>query len=81
MAKRIHELKLLTPYYSSVKNGYKRFELRKNDRDFHVGDILRLKEWDGHDYTGESMDVCVTYVLLQFQGLERGYCIMSIDPI
>lgn len=77
---RIHELKILPEFYDAVCCGDKRFEIRKNDRNFHTGDILRLKEWDGEKYTGEELDVLVRYVLFDWQdGLKNGYCIMSID--
>lgn len=39
-----HELKLDIKYFEDVKNGKKNFEIRKNDRDFKVGDILKLKK-------------------------------------
>ena len=77
---KIHELKILPEYYDAVRSGDKRFELRRNDRDFHKGDILRLKEWDGEKYTGEEIDVLVRYILFNWTaGLQDGYCIMSID--
>ncbi|AYF99887.1 DUF3850 domain-containing protein [Lactococcus allomyrinae] len=41
---KIHELKLDIKYFDDVKNGIKNFEIRKNDRDFQVGDILELKK-------------------------------------
>lgn len=44
---RIHELKITEPYFSDVAFGSKNFEIRKNDRDFKVGDILILRKWDG----------------------------------
>ncbi|WP_285046665.1 DUF3850 domain-containing protein [Lactococcus petauri] len=40
---KTHELKLDIKYFDEVKNGTKNFEIRKNDRDFKVGDILELK--------------------------------------
>lgn len=40
---KIHELKLDVKYFDEVKDGNKNFEIRKNDRDFNVGDILKLK--------------------------------------
>ena len=78
-----HELKILPEYYDAVRFGDKRFEIRKNDRDYHTGDILRLKEWDGKQYTGEELDVLVRYVLygIDEYGLAEGYCIMSIDTM
>ena len=78
----IHELKILPEYYDAVRCGDKRFEIRKNDRDYHTGDILRLKEWDGEKYTGEELDALVRYVLYDWTGgLQDGYCIMSIDTM
>ena len=79
---KIHELKILPEYYDAVRCGDKRFEIRKNDRDFHTGDILRLKEWDGEKYTGDELDALVRYVLYDWTGgLQDGYCIMSIDTM
>lgn len=42
---KTHELKLDIKYFDDVKSGKKNFEIRKNDRDFQVGDILELKAW------------------------------------
>ena len=80
---KIHELKILPEYYDAVRCGDKRFEIRKNDRDYHRGDILRLKEWDGKEYTGEEIDVLVRYIYhgIDEYGLAEGYCIMSIDTM
>ena len=80
---KIHELKILPEYYDAVRCGDKRFENRKNDRDYHTGDILRLKEWDGKQYTGEELDSVVRYIYhgIDEYGLAEGYCIMSIDTM
>lgn len=82
MGMTIHELKILPEYFDAVRCGDKRFEIRKNDRNFLRGDILRLNEWDGEKYTGESIDVLVRYVLYDFRdGLKDDFCIMSIDAM
>lgn len=83
MKTQIHELKILPKYYDAVCCGDKRFEIRKNDRNYRCGDILRLKEWNGKEYTGEEIDVLVRYVYhgIGEYGLARGYCIMSIDTL
>lgn len=39
-----HELKLVQPFFNDVFTGKKKFEIRKNDRDFKIGDELILKE-------------------------------------
>lgn len=48
----IHDLKITPKYFDDVWNGIKRFELRKDDRDYQIGDTLLLREWDGEKYTG-----------------------------
>lgn len=39
---KFHELKILDIYYEEVANGTKPFELRKNDRDYQVGDLIHF---------------------------------------
>ena len=78
MMKR-HEIKILPEYFAPVSVGEKRFELRKNDRDYHAGDSVTLKEWDGTDYTGNELTVGIRYVLKDCPeyGLADGYCIFG----
>ena len=77
-----HELKILPQYFEAVVSGKKKFELRKNDRDYKVGDILMLREWD-KDYTGNFVKVKVEYILQDCPeyGLQNGYCILSFDRL
>ena len=42
----IHVLKCWPQYYRAIESGEKTWEIRKNDRDYHVGDILHLRPWD-----------------------------------
>lgn len=42
----IHDLKCWPQYFWSVVRGEKPFEIRKNDRNFKVGDYLGLQEYD-----------------------------------
>ena len=75
----VHEMKLLSQYYDAVESGNKTFELRKDDRNVQVGDILLLKEWTGELYTDRQKKVGVTYVLRNCPqyGLAEGYCIIG----
>jgi len=86
----IHDLKTWPEYYKLVESGEKRFEVRKNDRPYAVGDFLNLREWqptgtvDGVAitgyYTGQSIYAKVTYILHGGQfGLPENICIMSIE--
>jgi hypothetical protein len=83
----IHELKCWPEYFHAVKSGDKKFEIRKWDRPYKVGDRLLLREWDPKtgDYTGAIQKVMVTYLLdmTYLPGCEiphfQGYVCMSID--
>ena len=46
----LHVLKTVQPYFEALWSGEKRFEVRKNDRGFEVGDslCLSLAESLGH---------------------------------
>ena len=58
----LHDLKTLPKYFEAVKDGDKTFEVRKDDRDFQVGDYVNLREWNG-EYTGNSFVRQITYIL------------------
>lgn len=78
---RIHKLKLRPEYYEAIMSGKKRFEVRINDRDYRVGDIIEFKEWNETKYTGRtSIYFTITYILSDFDGLKDGYVILSIRP-
>lgn len=79
-----HELKTWTEYFDAVLAGKKTFEVRKNDRDFHEGDILLLNKWDNvkNEYAGSQTAFTITYVLKGGQfGIEEGYCVLGLKPI
>lgn len=76
---KLHELKILPQYFSEVLSGNKRFEIRKNDRDFKQGDIVKLREFNGKDYTGYYIKAKIGYVLKGGNyGLDENYCVFSI---
>lgn len=76
---RIIIKKILPKYFEEVIKGNKNFELRKDEDDIQVGDLIRLKEWDGEKYTGRSKVKSVAYVLRDVPeyGLVEGYCIIG----
>jgi uncharacterized protein YqfB (UPF0267 family) len=76
----LHELKILPAYFNQVSAGYKTFEIRKNDRNFMVGDNVLLREFEDGQYTGCKKIKKITYVLTseEFEGLKDGYCVFSI---
>ena len=74
-----HDLKTLPQYFEPLASGPKTFEIRRNDRDFRVGDVLLLREWDPTTatHTGRTCRRRVTYVLADF-GLLAGYVCMGL---
>lgn len=77
-----HELKIYPTYFEDVISGKKKFEIRKNDRKFRVGDILILKEWDNIKYSGREARAEVIYLIDdKFAGIQPGYVVMGIELI
>ena len=78
----VHYLKIKPEYYKDVECGLKKFELRKNDRNFQVGDILMLIKLDSEgNETDQVIRVKVNYILKDCPqyGLKDGYAILGID--
>lgn len=76
---RIHELKTLPHYFRCVAAGLKSFEVRLDDRNFCVGDLLRLQEFEPVvGYTGRIVEKTIGYILSGGQfGIERGYVVLG----
>ena len=79
-----HELKIDTLYYNDVLTSKKTFEVRKNDRDFAVGDLLELREVEHtrhsfhSEYTGRKLLMEITYILNDPTYCKDGYVILGI---
>jgi hypothetical protein len=81
-----HELKILPAFFEQVLNGNKPFEIRENDRDFKLHDVLLLREIEParsvHEevkYTGRMKAVRVTYIT-DFQQ-KPGFVVMGVAII
>lgn len=77
-----HHLKCWPHFFAAVASGEKRFELRKNDRDFKAGDFLILEEYDpqAQSYTGRAVGCRVTYCT-EGEWLAPGHVAMSLGPV
>jgi hypothetical protein len=76
-----HDLKCWPVFFEKILTGEKRHEIRLNDRNFQVGDILQLREWDPitKRHTGRAVLREVTYITPSPSiGLLPGYVAMSI---
>jgi len=83
----IHELKTVNPYFTLVWMGDKRAELRNNDRNFAVGDILVLREFTpGNstgvgEFTGRAVCVRISDVCDYPEALRPGFVMLSFYPL
>ena len=78
---KIHALKIQPKYFADVLCGKKNFELRKDDRDFQVWDLITLQEYENGAYTGKEIkNIPICYILRDCPeyGLKEGYCILGL---
>ncbi|SXG02932.1 Domain of Uncharacterised Function with PDB structure [Klebsiella variicola] len=75
-----HELKIFPEFFAAVCTGVKRAELRKNDRDYRVGDTLHLMETPRGSChrTGEFINVKITHIADVGEWMP-GYVLRSVE--
>ena len=84
-----HILKTWPTYWNQVETGEKTFEVRKNDRNFQIGDTVELRRFDpeaddAEDFAANPQD----YPVLRFDigsmiigpqfGIEDGWAVLSL---
>ncbi|MBA0884935.1 DUF3850 domain-containing protein [Flavobacterium undicola] len=75
-----HDLKIKYEFAQLHFIGKKNWELRKNDRDFKAGDIIRFKIIEFEDTSKWSYTRTITNVFEDTNyGLQEGYVILSIE--
>ena len=92
MMMRTHELKSWPEFYGPIVDGSKTAELRINDRNYAVGDVLVLCEWEPNNevYTGRRCRRRVSHILYgcgsvgviaPLRGLSTKYVMLSLQEI
>jgi hypothetical protein len=91
----VHELKCWPQQFEALLAGVKAHEVRKRDRDFRVGDQLKLREWEPlyaemdkdalimkqGKYTGREQVVTVGWITEPgCFGLPADVCVMTVLP-
>ena len=79
----IHDLKCWPVHYSPLVTGVKTFDVRKNDRGYHTGDTILMREWNPvtGKYTDRMILLEITYILFadgDIKGLETGYVVLAV---
>lgn len=76
-----HMLKIDEPYYQSILNGEKKFEIRFNDRNYQVGDTIVLHPFrEGVKVNRAPIGARINYIHSGL-GLQDGYVILGIEFI
>jgi len=62
----VHDVKCNDDYFWMVERGIKPFELRLNDRDYHIGDYMLLREYNlEHDrFSGRTVMAIITCLVV-----------------
>ena len=86
-APKVHRLKSAQPGFDQLRFGGRNFEVRKNDRDYQVGDLLLLEEHNPEpgEETAEDPRIIAARVHHVMEGgqfgIEAGYVVMGIEVI
>lgn len=73
---KTHELKIKSNYLDDIESGKKTFEIRKNDRNYQVGDEIIFII--GFDYSHAMYEI--TYIHSEL-GLQEGYVVLGIKEV
>lgn len=62
--RKVHTVKSWTMLFEAALSGQKTHDIRLLDRDYQVGDVLLLQEydWGAKKYTGRELYVEITYI-------------------
>lgn len=85
---KTHTLKTWPEYFDLLKKGVKKFEVRYNDREYNIGDVVICQEYnnDTKEYTGEELRFVISYKscwsddIIMGNALKVGYCILGLIP-
>lgn len=85
-----HELKSWPKFFNQIIAGLRMHELRRNDRNFQIGDRIKLCEFDpdSQAYTGRTFAVEITSITstkescaVSKDALHPEFCIMSVKAL
>lgn len=74
---KVHNLKIKPQYFWDIVCDIKRFEVRENDCNFKVGDIITLREFENGKFTGKSINVEIIYILNDKEYCKEGYVVLG----
>ena len=79
-----HELKTHRQYFNEIWDRKKLFEVRFDDRNYQIGDTVRLLDYDPdtNTFSDKTIRADISYKLEGGHfGVEKGYCVLSLSQI
>ena len=78
---KTHSLKTVNPHFQDIWNFEKLFEVRKNDRDFKVGDKLILLEYNQqtNTYSNRKITTSISYILDDPNFCKEGFVVLQLS--
>lgn len=79
-----HFIKINSRYVESISSGEKNFEVRYNDRDYQVDDVLVMYEVDDEGKIKDNLLLRRVIYLLKdsdIEGLKPGWCVLGTAPV
>lgn len=87
---KTHEVRSWPDYFSGLRDGGRNCDVRFDDRNYAVGDLLRIREYDDKKgtYTGREVTRRITYILRgagagaipPLAGIYPRYVVLSLGP-
>ena len=76
-----HELKILPRYFWGVYLEYQNFVITEDNKDYKIGDNLRLRECLYFRYTGTECNRVISYIYRNCEdcGLKNGFVILGFE--
>lgn len=79
---KVHKLKTIQPFFNDVFYNKKEFEVRKNDRDYKVGDRLQLIEHGDNIKQPRYVLKDIKYILPDGQyGIDKDYVVLGLKEV
>ena len=86
---KLHVLKIEDKFYEAVLDDKKRFEVRFNDRDYQVNDLIHFVNVNGEEFSKgneyyESAVWRIEYILKAEDfpdGLQKGYVVLALTRL
>lgn len=80
---KIHTLKTIDPFFQEMYDGLKKFEVRKNDRDFQSGELLNLIEYPVNESNLRQCLFRIGSVLSNsdciYDAIQNDYVVLGLD--